>query len=246
MNHGSVLLGYLHNNGVSQSFSECLMRLVGHDAANAGRVLRGGGPVMLRSASGNLVQSRNRIAKQFVDDSDAEWLFMVDSDMGFAPDTVDRLVEVASATDRPVVGGLCFGLRQMQPDGYGGFTVRPFPTIYDWGQDHEGTMGFTLRLDYPDNTVTQVAGTGAACLLVHRNAMEKIRADAGDGWFDRVRMTDGALVSEDLSFSYRVNKLGMGMFVHTGVKTTHHKEIWIGEPEYWMFEQHYRALAEEE
>jgi hypothetical protein len=42
-----------------------------------------------------IVEGRNSIAAAFLDKTECEWLFMVDSDMGFAPDTVDRLIEAA-------------------------------------------------------------------------------------------------------------------------------------------------------
>ncbi|GAA3665163.1 hypothetical protein GCM10022224_031880 [Nonomuraea antimicrobica] len=135
---------------------------------------------------------------------------------------------------------------QVAPDGMCGWKVRPFPTVYDWGQDPQGTFGFHVRRDYTPNALTQVAGTGATCLLVHRSAAEKVRAEAGDVWFNPVAFTDGRPVSEDLSFCYRLNRAGIPVFVHTGVPTSHHKQIWVGEDEYRLFEAAYRAAAEPE
>lgn len=230
------MLVYLHPNTVSQSFCESLLRLVGYDAANNQRVVRTGGPVMLRCGSGGLVQARNTAMAQFVDQTSADWVFMVDADMGFEPDVVDRLVEAAYSTDAPVISGLCFGVRETGRDGFGGFTSRPFPTIYDWARNPDGHLGFSIRRDYPPNTATQAAGTGAACLLLHRTVAEKIRSQDGDTWFDRMRMTDGTLLSEDLSLCCRIAEHGFPLFVHTGVKTSHHKEIWVGEDLYRLFE----------
>jgi hypothetical protein len=83
------------------------------------------------------------------------------------------------------------------------------------------------------NALVQVAGTGAACLLIHRGVLEKVRAEHGDVWFDRVTYASGLKVAEDLSFCYRVNSAGFGVFVHTGVRTTHHKAVWLSETDYW-------------
>jgi len=237
---GTVQVAYLHPGTVSQSFSDSLMRLVAHDMAHDGRVIRSGGPAMFRCGSGGLVEARNAVMRHLLDESGADWLWMVDADMGFAPDTVDRLVDAADPAVRPVVGALCFGLREVAPDGMGGFRVRAFPTLYDWARDPQGTLGFCIRRDYKPDTVTQVAGTGAACLLVHRSAAQKVRADSGT-WFDKAAFADGTPVGEDLSFCYRLGKAGVPVFVHTGVPTTHHKQIWLGEEEYLLLEAAYRG-----
>lgn len=228
-----MLVAYLHPNVVSHSFSDSLMRMVAYDLAHHGRVVRGGGPVMFRCGPGGLVEARNDIVRHFLDGSDADWLWLVDSDMGFAPDTVDRLVEAADPAERPVVGGLCFAQKETASDGMQGWLTRPFPTLYDWARKPDDTFGFHVRREYRVNALTKVAGTGAACLLIHRSAAVAVREAHGDAWFDRVTYADGTRVAEDLSFCYRVNTLGMPVFVHTGVRTTHHKQVWLGEADYW-------------
>jgi len=229
----TVLAAYLHPNVVSHNFSDSLMRLFAWDIQHEGHVARGGGPLMFRCGPGGLVEARNDVVKHFLS-TDADWLWFVDSDMGFAPDTVDRLLEVADPVERPVVGALCFGMRETEPDGLHGWVTRPFPTLYDWARKPDGEIGFHVRRDYPVNTVVQVAGTGAACLLIHRTVLERIRGEQGDVWFQRTAYPSGKPVSEDLSFCYRVNTLGVPILVHTGVKTNHHKQVWLGEQYYWQ------------
>lgn len=234
----SVLCAYLHPGSVSHSFSDSLMRLVAWDAAHDGHVVSTGGPVMFRCGTGGIVEARNSVAEYFLS-TDHEWLWMIDTDMGFAPDTVDRLLDAADPAERPAVGALCFGLRETEPDGLGGFHVRAFPTLYDWAQKPDGTFGFMIRRGYDQDSLTQVAGTGAACLLVHRTALEKVLAESGT-WFDKVAFADGTPVGEDLSFCYRLNKAGLPLFIHTGVKTTHHKQFHLGEREYELIEAAHR------
>lgn len=230
---GTVLAAYLHPNVVSHSFSDSLMRLVAWDLAHEGRVIRSGGPVMFRCGPGGLVEARNDVVRHFLDATEDEWLWMVDSDMGFAPDTVDRLVEAADPDERPVVGALCFALREAAPDGMCGWRTAASPTLFDWACRSDGEFGYTVRHDYRINTLTPVAGTGAACLLVHRSALERIRTEHGDVWFDRVTYPSGGKVSEDLSFCYRLAQVGARVHVHTGVRTTHHKQVWLSEQDYW-------------
>lgn len=229
----TVLAAYLHPNTVSHSFSDSLMRLVAWDLSHEGRVIRAGGPVMFRCGPGGLVEARNDVVRHFLDATENDWLWLVDSDMGFAPDTVDLLMQAADPVERPVLGALCFALREVSPDGMCGWRTMAGPTLFDWARKPDGDFGYTVRHDYRVNAVTPVAGTGAACLLIHRSILQRIRDEHGDVWFDRVLYPSGQRVSEDLSFCYRVNQVGAAVHVHTGVRTTHHKQVWLAEEDYW-------------
>lgn len=229
---GLVQMAYLHPHSVSHSWHESVMRLVMYDQMHAGRLIGTGGPLMIACGSGALVESRNLAVTRWLDDTEHEWLWFVDTDMGFEPDTVERLVQAADPEARPVVGALAFGARELAADGYGGRRITAAPTIYSPARDTQGRVGFATRWHYPDNTLIQVAGTGAACLLIHRTAAAKLRAEHGDSWFDPVKYPDGRWVSEDLSFCWRLSRLEIPVFVHTGVKTTHHKQMWVSELDY--------------
>jgi len=229
---GLVQMAYLHPHTVSHSWHQSVMQMVAYDMLHNERIMRTGGPFMTSCGTGALVESRNLVMTRWLDDTPHEWLWWIDTDMGFAPDTVDRLLAAADPAERPVVGGLCFGAREVRQDGMGGRRVMPAPTIYNPATDTRGQVGFATRWHYPDNTLVQVAGTGAACLLIHRSAAQAVRDKHGDAWFDPVRYPDGRWVSEDLSFCWRLSTLRIPVFVHTGVKTTHHKMVWIGEEDY--------------
>jgi len=230
--NGRVQVAYLHPHHVSHSWHESMMRLTAYDAANDARVVSTAGPYMISCDSGGLIDARNQGVCQFLDATDHEWLFWIDTDMGFLPDTIDRLLAAADPVERPMVGALAFGLREVAYDGYGGRRVMPVPTLYMPAKDTDGTIGFTNRWEYPADALTQVAGTGAACVLIHRGLLEQMRAQFGDVWYEPVRYGNGRAISEDLSFCARVGQLGVPIFVHTGVKTTHHKQFWVSEDQY--------------
>lgn len=232
MGDGLVQIAYLHPHHVSHSFHESMMRMAAYDSANECRIVSTGGPFMIRCDSGGLVEARNMAFTRWLDETEHEWLFFIDTDMGFMPDTVDRLLAVADPEQRPVVGGLCFGLREVAYDGIGGRRVMPVPTLFEWTKTKEGHVGFTPRWHFPPDALVQVAGTGAACLLIHRTVAEKLRAEYGDCWFDPTKYGDGQRVSEDLSFCFRLAKAEIPVFVHTGVRTNHHKMVWISDLDY--------------
>ncbi len=230
--NGQVQIAYLHPHVVSHSFHESMIRTLVWDGMKPNPVLSPEGPYMISCPSGALTESRNQGMTQWLDDGDAEWLLWVDSDMGWEPDAVDMLLAAADPTERPVVGGLCFSAREMANDGLGGRRIMPAPVMYIPARDENGNVGFTTRWHWPRDSVVQVAGTGAAFLLIHRSVAEMIRAGLGDTWFDRVRQGDGRWVSEDLSFCWRLSKLEVPLFVHTGVKISHHKMVWLSEDDY--------------
>ncbi len=206
---------------VAHSFLASLARLTLHDAAGSRRLQREG-MTHCRVASGGIAAGRNALTEEFLE-SGAQWMWMVDSDMGFEPDTLDRLL----AVEAEVVGALCFSWRPEEPDGMGGYRFRPLPTIFAWdGQ------GFHVASHYQPNRLIQVGGTGAACLLVHRSAMVTLEKEYGQEWWTPVRYPDGDFLSEDLSFCYRLIEQGIGVHVDTSIKTTHAKTIYVSE-EHW-------------
>lgn len=228
----TIVMTYVHDAEVSYSWHHSTIQLLAWDMANRGRLLAGGF-ISIKYGTDGLVESRNRAVQEFLQDNRGDWLWWVDTDMGFGPDTVDRLFAAADAEARPIVGGLCFSQREMGPDGLGGHQVGLVPTTYRW-TTHKGQQGFAVIWDYPRNTLLKVHGTGSACILIHRSVFERMLERFGPVWYDRVsNSSTGQMVSEDLSFCLRANALDIPIFVHTGVPTSHHKMRWGSEREYW-------------
>lgn len=187
------------------------------------------GVIDQQCASGQLVEARNNMVQYFLDESDVEWLWVVDSDMGFAMDTCSQLIGSADPVERPVVGALCFGLRLKETDEElytNRFLV--YPTIYIWKEavndDGDVTdVGFSPMLDYERDALIECDATGAACFVVHRTVLEKMRAEFGHIWFNRLSHPAGKTFGEDLSFFARMRQLGIPLYVNTAIRTMHDK-----------------------
>lgn len=228
---GDVVVTYLHPADIAYSFHGSLIQLIGWDLGHDQRIDHWNA---IGCGSGGLVTGRNKAVRDFLD-GDGEWLLTIDADMGFEPDSLDRLLAVAHPTERPIVGGLCFAQKEVTPDGSHGFRCEPRVTIFDWVSLAEGEpKRFVGRAHYPVNTVVQCAATGMAFVLAHRSVLERIGAEHGT-WFDRVKGNDGELLGEDISFFLRAGALGFPAHVHTGVKTTHQKTVWLAEADYWTW-----------
>jgi hypothetical protein len=223
-----VAVAYLHPNQVGHNFHQSMLQMVMWDFQNHQRL---GQYLTMRAGSGGIVEARNQLAEQFLQlDDQIEWLFWIDADMGFPADGLQRLLEVADPVERPVVGGLCFAWKEIEPDGLNGYHCVARPTLFDWVEHSDGVKRFTGVVDYPRDQVVQCAATGTAFLLMHRSAVAAISEDQRP--FDRLRGTDGSLLGEDISACVRLTAAGIPIHVHTGVHTNHLKEAWISEAVY--------------
>jgi len=207
-----VVIGYVHGGTVRAEFAASLLAVAMEGATHVAAVIAvGSGP--------NISTARNMVARRFLEDGQAPWLFMCDTDMWFPADTIDRLAAVASSTVIPVVGGLCYS---QNTDNGGG---EPYSTMYELAESPEGDICFVRYKKWPENKVVRVAATGAACLLIHRDALlavEKRAADRAAPWF-RESVAGSALIGEDLTFCLRLGAAGIPVHVHTGVKAGHMK-----------------------
>lgn len=242
---GTVTVAFLNPGTWHNCFANSMLDLVFYDGAHNCRLLRHRHWRMGKeTGAGNIHAARNRCAQVFLDDTEAEWLLFIDSDMGFAPDMVDRLVDSADPVERPIMGGLAFA---MKSDGAAPLYARRYrttPTLYTLAETDEDT-GFVAMIDYPRDQVVSVAATGAACILLHRNALEKVRAEYGDCWFDHIPKPKGwGSFGEDLSLSLRLAACGIPIHVDTSVKTTHDKGGVYFDEETFDLQQSMLALAE--
>lgn len=179
-------------------------------------------------AGANIVNARNAQVRWFLDHTQADWLWIVDSDMQFPEETLERLCAQAHDTDRPIVGGLCFAVVTDPTSGQ----EYPAPTLYLLSD----TPGELLRLwDWPQS-LCEVDATGAACLLVHRSVLEAMREthEAPWHWF-REHAVDGKPVSEDITFCLRARSLGYSVWVDTTVHIDHMKLLPVNAGMYGLF-----------
>ena len=230
----AVTVAYVHSNQVTYSWHHSMVEMVGYDLAHESRIIRGG-YIAMRCGAAGLPEARNRTITEFLESRDADWLLWVDTDMGFPADTAERLLAAADPAERPIVGALCFSQRETEADGMGGWRCTAVPTIFDWARLPEtGREGFLVRWDYPHAAVTRCAGTGSACILIHRSVFEAVKEKYGATWYNMApNPTTGQLIGEDLSFCARAGSLGIAVHVDTGLAASHMKQLWLAEDDYW-------------
>ena len=188
------------------------------------------GPMLRVEGSALVSRQRNELVRAFLDDTDSDWLLMVDADEVLHTATFDKLVAAAHHTDRPVVAGLYFAALER-----GGLIPMPQPTIY-YAYDE----GYAAVVDYPADELIEVDAAGTGCLLIHRSVFEALRAKASEHegpnwcWFNDGPIR-GHWVGEDMIFCRRVKDAGFPIFCHTGATLPHRKR-------FWLTDQHHQAL----
>jgi hypothetical protein len=217
-----VVVAYCHPGNINAAFHESLLDLLVYDMAFHRRIVNGGGR-LAHKASANLAGPRNDVVRQFLTGSDADWLWFVDTDMVFLPDTVEKLLEFADPVTAPIVGGLCFSIDK----------TRIYPTLYGLMGEEDSPQGIRFH-EWPPDSMFQVAATGTGCVLIHRSVFERMREfvnpatgqkgfNAAFPWFQETAHDDRP-VGEDITFCWRAGVLGIPVHVNTAVHVGHVKE----------------------
>jgi hypothetical protein len=224
----SVCLCWIHGE-ITGSFNASLPRSRDYEAIRTGTLY---GLKERRANSGGIPDARNMLTAAVLNDG-FEWLWFVDADMGFPKDALQKLLAAADPVDRPIMGGLCFAQQAVAfDDETNAEEFGIIPTLYAWERraDDDVILGCKVLDLYPRNTVCKVDATGAAFLLIHRSVFERMLERYGPAWWTVMLMPHQPRnFGEDTSFCLRCEELGIPIHVHTGVRTSHKKEIYLTE-----------------
>jgi hypothetical protein len=219
-----IVIGWIDPGVVDGMFALSMMEIFAKRSHLISNILR-------IEAGGLLSRARNEIAANFMD-SDADWLFMIDSDEAITVADFDKLVETAHDKLRPFVAGVYYGAAN-GPDIY----PEPVPLIF---RDAEGNKYFPIT-EYPENAVIPITAAGTGCILVHRSVLAAIQERAtehqGPRWCWFLDLPVGQQwFGEDMYFCRQVHDLGFPMVAHTGVQLLHRKRYWLGRKHFERFQ----------
>lgn len=159
---------------------------------------------------GSLIyDARNRLAAMAIEQN-CDYIVWFDSDMTFAPDTIQRLIADLEE-GRDIVSGLYFRR-----------TPSYDPVIFskvsvDNGREWEGYN------DYPKDSIFEVEGIGLGCAAMRVSALTDILAS------ERNLFQPVYGFGEDLSFCIRARKNGHKVWVDSRIKCGHCGHIYIDE-----------------
>jgi len=219
-----VCIAWCSPGQVSSAFMESILNLYWADAnrpAGHQRLFAKGAGYLHITSGPRIASARNHLVRMFLQHHTAEWLWMIDSDMVFSPDTLDKLLEVADKDKRPIVGALAFG----------GGKGMLFPTMYrlcDPKENNGSPVDFVR--EWEPGSVVQVDGTGAACLLMHRSVLQAVgeRYPEPAPWFSE-SVYKGHELGEDFTFCLRLMQMEIPVFVNTAASIGHMKPTVLDE-----------------
>lgn len=150
------------------------------------------GDCVLAMQMGSLIYtSRNNLASKAIQ-SEADYVFWLDSDMAFEPDTLIRMMDVLQKNDLDILTGLYF--RRVKP-----YT----PVLFDKLEKREGEENFDWSefLDIPDH-LFEVGGCGFGCVMMKTDPFLDVQSKFGN-MFGPIGNT-----GEDLAFCWRARQCG--------------------------------------
>ncbi len=156
-------------------------------------------------------EARTNAVRMFLE-GDAEWLWFLDYDLVFNPDTLPKLLEVVDPVERPIVCGLYF-IRLN--DG------QIWPCWLEKDEDGDPRNPRTVEA----GELREVFAVSMGCTMIHRSVLEKMeqaRPDDPWPWFGH-DIYHGKRSSEDMTFCMRARELGFPSYGYAGVVCDHIK-----------------------
>ena len=152
---------------------------------------------------GSLVyHARNNLARQALK-SDADWVLWLDSDMVFAPDTLQRMLKVCKDNDIDFLTAVCF--RRKPP-----YT----PCLFDRLEKVDKGASYTALMSVPEG-LFKVGGCGFAGVLMSSDVLLSVQSKFGR-MFDPM---DG--FGEDVSFCWRARQCGYDIWCDSSIEFGH-------------------------
>lgn len=194
-------------NGVSMTFGQFMKH--GIQAA------------LLTSNDSILHKNRNILVDMFLE-TDADYLIFIDSDMGFAPESILRLIASAKMMEADIIGAA--GLQKTENKRFCCELLYPL-------QMHNAT------------NLIKVSGIGTAFLLISRKVLEhlaypavKFKTSPGSDKlyaqiFENEIDEEGNFWSEDYAFCRKARKAGFDLWLDPSIELSHvGKKEWKGAP----------------
>ena len=159
-----------------------------------------------------LASNRNAIVKEFLKDLDNEWLLTFDSDIVPPRDILD-MIKYNKGIVAPIVFAFQQGVAQ--------------PLIMKRVSRDNFMFTPAKELVYDEETgLIEADGTGAGCLLIRRDVLEKIKRP----WFEFLTDKDGIAISgEDYQFCVKCQEKGYKILIDTTKEASHLTRLDIRE-----------------
>jgi len=144
---------------------------------------------------------------QYAEDTGADWVLMIDSDMVIPQHALVKFVETTLDGNKlDMVTGMCF--KRTYPHQ---------PCFYTKALINHKTLKPELEtpIAFEEKGVMEIQGCGMACTFIRRNVWQKIKQKTGHWFFPFPG------IGEDLSFCLRARMAGIKMYVDLSIDVGH-------------------------
>ena len=188
-------------------------------------------PIPIASAmrvQGNQIgRQRQNALEHWYDKTDFDWVLWVDSDIQLTDEALKLVWESADPINRPVVTGTYFISKENERS-----LMAPYPAVFNWVEEDEFKIAYVHPL--PANALIKVGTAGFGFVLMHRNAVAKMREVHGATTYFNETGVGEEFVSEDINFFRLMHKAGVPLYTHTGALVKHMKRFAL-DIEYYKF-----------
>ena len=177
---------------------------------------------------GNQIGRQRQVALEtFYDKSDFDWILWVDSDIVLTEDALQKVWMAADKNERPVVTGTYFISKENEQS-----LMAPYPAVFNWVEGQEYQIAYLHPL--PKDVLVKVGSAGFGFVLMHRNAITKMRQVHGAKPYFNETGVGEQFVSEDINFFRMMHQAGVPLYTHTGAVVKHIKRFAL-DVEYYKF-----------
>lgn len=169
----------------------------------------GGNEVYFQTMRGYSVDvARNMLAKEFLDDTDYEYILFLDADNVPRRDTLNRLLAVGAD-----ISAAWYMLRSGRPSAM---------RLVKEKNERFGTYkAIEMREILAEDKPIDIDGGGMGCVLIKRKVLESMRKTYNDKWFEYIVYPNGTTLSEDNNFMGRAKGSGFTIKLDPYAKVGH-------------------------
>jgi hypothetical protein len=225
MENNKVVIGWIDSGVVTSGFAAYISQILLHRSDIIDGVIAASGPY--------LSANRNTMARKFLEETDADWLLSLDSDLLVDIQSFDNLVNALDVTKYQVLSGKYYIPMENK--------IELAAMVFDKTRDFEGgtTWVDTESPEFNKPIIDNLASVGGGYMFIHRKVLETILKDAAgpmpwfqDYWQD---FPYSSWITDDIHFFKQVKKHNFNVALCTSATSTHLKTSKIDDDVYLAF-----------
>lgn len=181
----------------------------------------------LRSNGNQIARQRELLIQHWYDDNKTNWILWVDSDVVISPEKFKLLWDNKDPDKCPIITGVYFVSDTPEES-----LMTPWPALFNWTAD-KATVARVHPM--PKNQIIKVGAAGMGFVLMHRNAITKIKEALGNVLFFTEVNGHKAFTGEDIYFYSLCDRAEVPVYAHTGATVPHMKRFSFDESYYNAF-----------